>query len=118
MSISEFGNSTTSVYGSYALSEFSALSALGTLSTASTIVFAVVKLPIAKLSDIIGRGYTLAITVLLCTVSYALMASASGVGSYATGNILYWIGQSGINMMTTIIISDITSARRRGYVDN
>jgi MFS family permease len=81
------------------------------------IAFGVVKLPIAKLSNIIGRGYTLAITVSLYTVSYILMASASGIGSYAAGMVFYKIGQSGTNVMTTVIISDITNLRWRGYVD-
>ena len=114
---SELDNTTVYVYNNYSLSEFGALSALGSLFTANIIVFAVVKLPIAKLSNVIGRGYTLTITVSLYTISYILMASAPGIGSYAAGSILYRVGQSGTNVMTTIIISDITSPRRRGYVD-
>jgi len=80
------------------------------------IVFAVVKLPIAKVSNVIGRGYTLAIMISLYAVSYVLMASASGIGVYAAGIILYRLGQSGTNVVTTVIISDITSPRWRGYV--
>lgn len=80
------------------------------------IVFAVVKLPIAKLSNVIGRGYTLAIAISLYTMSYAIMASSSGIAAYAAGSIIYRIGQSGTNVMTTVVISDITSPRWRGYV--
>ncbi|KAJ8126464.1 hypothetical protein O1611_g7173 [Lasiodiplodia mahajangana] len=110
----ELDNSTVYVYSNYATSDFSALSTLGTLSTASTIVFGVVKVPIAKLSNIIGRGYTLAITVSFYTISYILMASSSSIGAYAVGMVLYKIGQSGTNVMTTVLISDITSLRWRG----
>ncbi|KAI1746677.1 MFS general substrate transporter [Xylaria castorea] len=114
MILFELDNSTISVYSNYATSEFGALSALGSLNTASMIAFGVVKLPIAKLSNIIGRGYTLAITISLYTVSYILMASASGIQLYAAGMVLYKIGQSATNVMTTVIISDITSLRWRG----
>jgi MFS family permease len=86
------------------------------LSTVNTIVFAVVMLPIAKLSNIIGRGYTIAIAVSLCTISYALMASASGFSLYAAGSILHWVGLAGTTAMISVIISDITTTRWRGYV--
>lgn len=98
------------------MSEFGALSTLGSLTTASMIVFAVVKLPIAKLSNVIGRGYTLLISVSLYVISYVLMASATGIKAYAAGVILYRAGQSGTNVMTTVIISDTTSPRSRGYM--
>ncbi|KAI0541770.1 major facilitator superfamily domain-containing protein [Xylaria digitata] len=114
MILFELDNSTISVYSNYSTSEFGALSALGSLNTASTIAFGVVKLPIAKLSNIIGRGYTLAITILLYTISYILMASASDIVSYAAGMVLYKIGQSGTNAMAAVIISDLTSLRWRG----
>ncbi|RYP41543.1 hypothetical protein DL767_000970 [Monosporascus sp. MG133] len=115
MILFELDNTTLHVYTNYSTSEFGALSTLGSLFTASMIVFAVVKLPIAKLSNVIGRGYTLAITVSMYTISYVLMASAPGIGSYAAGSILYRVGQSGTNVMTTVIISDITSPRWRGF---
>lgn len=51
----EFSNSTTWTLESYATSSFNDLSLLATLNTAATILFAVVKPPIAKISDAIGR---------------------------------------------------------------
>ena len=96
------------------MSEFGALSAQGPLFTASMIVFAIVKLPIAKLSNVIGRGWTLVVTISLYTISYILMASASDVGAYAVGTILYRVGQSGTNVMTNVIISDLTKPRWKG----
>lgn len=113
---SELDNTTLNVYSNYSTSQFGSLSTLGSLFTAGMIVFAVVKLPIAKLSNVIGRGYTLAMAVSLYIMSYILMTSSSNIGSYAAGNIIYRMGQSGTNVMTTVIISDITSPRWRGYV--
>ncbi|KAK3989751.1 major facilitator superfamily domain-containing protein [Cladorrhinum sp. PSN332] len=112
--IGEFDNTTVQVYSNYSLSEFDALSALGSLFTAGIIVFAVVKVPIAKLSNSIGRGYTLVITVSLFTLSYILMASASSAVMYAAGNIVYRAAQSGTNIMTNVVISDMTTLRQRG----
>jgi bifunctional ADP-heptose synthase (sugar kinase/adenylyltransferase) len=70
------------------------------LSTATTIIFAVVKPPIAKISNVIGRGYTLILTISCYLLAYMLMASAKNIGPYAAGLVFYNIGQSGTNVMT------------------
>jgi Na+/melibiose symporter-like transporter len=100
---SELDNSTVYTYSNYATSDFSQLSALGTLSTATTIIFAVVKPPIAKLSNVIGRGETFCMTISCYLLAYMLMASSQTIGSYAAGMIFYNIGQSGTNVMTVRI---------------
>lgn len=77
-------------------------------------MFAVVKPPVAKLSDVIGRGQTYLLTIAFYILSYILMASAQSIGVYAVGTIFHSIGQSGTNLMNDITVSDITSARWRG----
>lgn len=54
----ELDNATVYNYQNYASSSFNQLSKLASLGTAGTIIFAVVKPPIAKLSNVIGRGET------------------------------------------------------------
>ncbi|KAL1878106.1 hypothetical protein VTK73DRAFT_8067 [Phialemonium thermophilum] len=115
MILYELDNSTVYVYNNYSTSSFNALSKLATLSTASTIIFAVVKPPIAKLSDVIGRGYTYVITISFYILAYILMASATSINSYAAGSVFYSVGQSGTNIMNDIVISDITTARWRAF---
>ena len=100
----------------YSLSEFGALSSLGMLNTAGTIIFAVIKTPIAKLSDVIGRGHTLAIVLFFYVVPYILMSSATSLPLYFAGKVLSKIGQSGANVISTVVISDITTPRQRGQV--
>jgi MFS family permease len=100
---SELDNSTVYTYSNYATSNFSELSALGTLSTATTIIFAVVKPPIAKLSNAIGRGQTFCGTICCYLVAYILMASSKTFGPYAAGMVFYNVGQSGTNVMTVRI---------------
>lgn len=97
---SELDNSTVYIYSNYSTSDFDNLSALGTLNTATVIIFAVAKPPIAKISNVIGRGQTLAMTVCFYLLAYILMSSAKSLGPYAGGMVFYNIGQSGMNVMT------------------
>ncbi|KAI0477094.1 siderochrome-iron transporter [Xylariaceae sp. FL0804] len=115
MILFELDNSTVYVYNNYSTSAFGHLSALGSLSTATTIIFAVVKPPIAKISDVLGRGQTFIFTITCYLVAYMLMASAKSIGPYAAGLVFYNVGQSGTNVMTNVIVSDITSPRVRGF---
>jgi len=134
---SELDNATVYTYSNYSTSDFNSLSALGTLSTATVIIFAVAKPPIAKISNVIGRGQTLALTVVFYILAESVMASAKGIAAYASGQVFYNIGQSGMNVMTVgsrfvdplqcsttamliidrqhIIIADITTPRWRGF---
>lgn len=87
MVVYELDNTTTYIYGHYILSSFNKLSIGAALSTAGTILFAVVKPPIAKLSNIIGRGETYCFTISCYVISYILFASAKSFGAYATGYV-------------------------------
>ncbi|KAJ5591712.1 siderochrome-iron transporter [Penicillium hispanicum] len=115
MVLYELDNSTVYVYNNYSTSSFDALSKLAALSTAGAVLFAVIKPPIAKLSNVMGRGQTYMMTISLYVLSYILMASAKTFNTYAAGYILYVTGQSGTNIMNDIVISDISSARWRGF---
>ncbi|KAJ5379048.1 major facilitator superfamily domain-containing protein [Penicillium cosmopolitanum] len=111
----ELDNSTVSIYNNYSTSSFNGLSKLATLNTAGAVLFAVMKPPIAKISNVIGRGQTYTMTMCLYILSYILMASAKSLNTYAAGYIFYVMGQSGTNIMNDIVISDISSARWRGF---
>ena len=54
-------------------------------------------------------------TISFYVLSYILMASAKTINTYAAGVVFYTIGQSGTNIMNDIIISDISTARWRGF---
>ncbi|KAJ5280917.1 siderochrome-iron transporter [Penicillium angulare] len=111
----ELDNSTVYIYNNYSTSSFNALSKLATLSTAGSVLFAVIKPPIAKLSNVMGRGQTYMMTISLYVLSYILMASAKSLNAYAAGYILYVMGQSGTNIMNDIVIADLSNARWRGF---
>ena len=82
MIVYELDNTTVYVYGNYALSSYNQLSIGAALGTAGVIIFAVVKPPIAKLSNIIGRGETYCFTVSCYVLSYILFASSKNFGTY------------------------------------
>ncbi|KAI1372505.1 MFS general substrate transporter [Hypoxylon crocopeplum] len=115
MIIYEIDNSTVYIYRNYATSELSELSKLATLSTAGTIIFAVAKPPVAKLSNVIGRGGTYLIAIIFYLLAYIIMASAKDFNAYAAGSIFYSFGQSATNLMNDIVIADLTTARYRAF---
>ncbi|KAI1391768.1 MFS general substrate transporter [Hypoxylon trugodes] len=115
MIVYEIDNSTVYIYKNYASSEFEELSKIATLSTAGTIIFAVAKPPIAKLSNVIGRGGTYLIAISFYILSYIVMASAKAFNAYAAGSIFYAFGQSATNLMNDIVIADLTTARYRAF---
>ncbi|QDS73308.1 hypothetical protein FKW77_005985 [Venturia effusa] len=113
--IYQFDNALIFNYRNYAVSAFNKVSALGALGAASSIIFAVAKPPIAKLSDVIGRAQTYALLVMFMVLSYIITASSKSFNNYAAGNIIYTFGQTGINVMNDIIISDFTEMRWRSF---
>ncbi|GIC86116.1 putative siderochrome-iron transporter [Aspergillus udagawae] len=114
----ELDNSTMSTYRNFAASEFGQLSMLATLNTVTSIVSAVSKPPIAKLSDVLGRAEAYIITVTCYILAYILCASARSFDTYAGGCVLYALGQSGTSILNAIVVSDISPMRWRGFVYN
>ncbi|KAK7460674.1 hypothetical protein VKT23_009389 [Stygiomarasmius scandens] len=115
MIIFELDNSTVYNYQTFATSSFNQLSLLAAIQTCQTIVSAVMKPPIAKISDVMGRGETYIFTTTCYLLSYFLCASSKTVNVYAGGAVFYAIGQTGTQVLDQIIISDISTARWRGF---
>ncbi|KAI5860939.1 MFS general substrate transporter [Durotheca rogersii] len=115
MIVYEVDNTTVSIYRTYAVSEFQELSKSASVGIASTIIFAVAKPPIAKLSNVIGRGATYLIAVGFYILSYVLMASAHSFNVFAASSIFYSLGQSATNLMSDVVIADLTTARYRAF---
>lgn len=115
MTMYELDNTTVYTYMVYATSSFNEISKLSTLSTSGTIIWAVIKPFVAKLSDVLGRGETYLFCITCYLLAYVLIASSSHFGAYAAGYVFYCVGQSGLNTMNDIIIADISTARWRGF---
>ncbi|KKK25968.1 siderochrome-iron transporter [Aspergillus ochraceoroseus] len=118
MVIYELDNSTVGTYRNFATSDFHHLSMLATLNTAASIISAVSKPPIAKLSDVLGRAEAYIITVTFYILSYILCASSKSFSTYAGGYVFYAIGQAGTAILNSTIVSDLSSMRWRGFMYN
>lgn len=116
--ISELDNSTVGTYRNFATSDFDALAELATLNTAASIISAISKPPIAKISDVLGRGEAYVFAVTCYVVSYILCASSKNFSTYAGGYVLYSIGQAGTSFLNATIVSDLSSMRWRGFAYN
>ncbi|KKK25239.1 siderochrome-iron transporter [Aspergillus rambellii] len=114
----ELDNSTVGTYRNFATSDFHHLSMLATLNTAASIISAVSKPPIAKLSDVLGRAEAYIITVTFYILSYILCASSKSFSTYAGGYVFYAIGQAGTAILNSTIVSDLSSMRWRGFMYN
>jgi len=69
--------------------------------------------PIAKISDTIGRSWTLVGTVSCYLLSYILVSASQNFAQYGVGLVFYTIAQTGTNIVLDLIVSDISSARWR-----
>ncbi|KAL4784991.1 major facilitator superfamily domain-containing protein [Aspergillus varians] len=118
MVIYELDNSTVGAYRNFATSDFHHLGMLATLNTAASIITAIFKPPIAKLSDVLGRGEAYVITVFFYILSYILCASSNSFDTYAGGYVFYSIAQAGMAILNSTIVSDLSSMRWRGFAYN
>ncbi|KAI6000943.1 hypothetical protein EDC04DRAFT_2791361 [Pisolithus marmoratus] len=99
--------STTSAYLTFATSSFGEHSLIGAITVVQSLIVAVGKPVIAKIADVSSRGTA------YVTVRYSVIASAPSVGAIAGGIILYAIG---LQLLTQIVIADITTLTWRGLV--
>ncbi|KAL4894902.1 putative transporter [Aspergillus ambiguus] len=118
MIVYELDNSTVGTYRNFATSDFDQLPMLATLNTAASIITAVCKPPIAKVSDVLGRAEAYLITLVIYILSYVLCASSKSFNTYAGGYVLYSVGTAGTAILNSTVISDLSSMRWRGFVYN
>lgn len=91
---------------------------LATLGTVTSIISAVFKPPIAKLSDVLGRAQAYIFTITCYVLSYILCASSKSYSTYAGGYVFYAVGQTGTSILDSIMVSDLSSMRWRGFAYN
>ncbi|KAJ7632776.1 drug:h+ antiporter [Roridomyces roridus] len=107
---------TTYTYLSYATSEFGGHRLLGLIQVVQGIIIAVGKPVIAKLADVRSRGTAYCAVLFFYVLGYTVIATAQNIQAVATGIILYAIGYTGLQLLTQIVIADITTLKWRGLV--
>ncbi|KZS87432.1 MFS general substrate transporter [Sistotremastrum niveocremeum HHB9708] len=110
--------STTSYYLTFATSEFSEHALISSVQVAQGIIVAVGKPVIAKVADVTSRATAYITVLVFYVVGYIIIASAQSVGSIAAGIIIYAVGYTGLQLLTQIIIADITSLKWRGLISS
>lgn len=106
---------TTSTYLAFATSAFSRHSLLGAISTATSVLGGVSKPFIAKLSDITSRPWAYAVSLVFYVVGIAVIAGSHSVSYVAAGELLLTVGATGLDLVTDIIVADITPLQWRGF---
>lgn len=110
--------SMVSTYSTYALSDLNRLSMEGTLDVASSVISVVLKLPLAKASDVLGRAQTYSFLVCIYILAYLVEAVAPSFNVFALGAALYTAGAAGTHVLDFILMADVTSMRNRGLAVN
>ncbi|CAE6524685.1 unnamed protein product [Rhizoctonia solani] len=106
---------TTSNYLPLATSSFGQHAFIGTIGTAQGIITAVGKPCIAKIADLFSRPTAYIVVLIFYVVGYILIACAQTVYAIAGGMVLYTVGHTGLDLVTDIIIADITPLKWRGF---
>ncbi|CAG8059727.1 unnamed protein product [Penicillium salamii] len=93
-------------------------SVLSTLSIATSIISAVSKPFIAKISDITSRPYTYLLTLFFYVIGYIIVASCKSISAYVIGEVFVSIGSSGLDLTNDIIVADLTPLEWRGFASS
>ncbi|KAJ3051275.1 hypothetical protein HK097_007736 [Rhizophlyctis rosea] len=112
-------SNTNWVLTPFVASEFAQHSLIYTVGIIDNLVSSIVKIPLAKLSDVFGRAETYLVSLIIYEIGFILMTFATkSVQQYAAASILYTVGAQGIYLMQQIIIADLTSLSNRGFLSS
>ncbi|WWC89100.1 uncharacterized protein L201_004018 [Kwoniella dendrophila CBS 6074] len=106
---------TTTIFAPWATSSFGQHANLAAVSTASQIIRAVSKPFIGKMSDITSRPTTYVIVLGFYVVGFVVAASAQTFPAYTVGMCFTAAGKSGLDLLSDIIVGDLTVLEWRGF---
>ncbi|KAL2164232.1 hypothetical protein VTH06DRAFT_3448 [Thermothelomyces fergusii] len=97
----------------FAVSSFNNHSLLSTVFVVQGVVNAVIKPPMAKLADVLGRLEAFCMSIILCVLGYIQMAASRNVQTYASAQILYSAGSTGLQILQQVFIADTSDFLNR-----
>ncbi|KAM7193263.1 Major facilitator superfamily domain containing protein [Naviculisporaceae sp. PSN 640] len=103
----------TYVLTAFATSSFKNHSLLSTVYVVQSVVNAVIKPPMAKIANVFGRLEAFGISVTLCVLGYILMASSQNIETYASAQIFYSAGSTGLQILQQVFIADTSTFLNR-----
>ncbi|SMY23173.1 unnamed protein product [Zymoseptoria tritici ST99CH_1A5] len=102
-------------FNAIASSDFSQHASLGAVNTASSIIRAISKPFLGKLSDITSRPTTYVVVLVVYAVGFAVAASSQGLAAYIVGASFTAFGKSGLDLLSDIIVGDLTPLEWRAF---
>ncbi|KAK2746075.1 hypothetical protein FQN57_003415 [Myotisia sp. PD_48] len=97
----------------YATSSFSKHSLISTVLVVQGVVNAVIKPPMAKFADVFGRFEAFCVAVFVYVLGYAQMAASTNVQTYASAQIFYSAGSTGLQILQQVFIADSSNLLNR-----
>ncbi|KAL8937589.1 MAG: hypothetical protein Q9211_003606 [Gyalolechia sp. 1 TL-2023] len=104
---------TTTNLTVYATSAFSTHSLVATVLVVQGVVNAVIKPPMAKIANAFGRLEAFSISVFLYVIGYIQMALSNNVRTFASAQIFYSAGNTGLQILQQIFIADTSDLLNR-----
>lgn len=106
---------TSTIFTTMASSTFGKHSSLAAVSTAGQIIRAISKPFIGKLADITSRPTTYVVVLIFYVVGFTVAASSSTFSAYTVGICFTSVGKSGLDLLSDIIVGDLTPLQWRGF---
>ncbi|KAL3476240.1 siderophore iron transporter mirC [Aspergillus californicus] len=100
----------------YATSAFSKHSLISTVLVVQNVVNAVIKPPMAKIADVFGRYEAFCVSILIYILGYIQMAASTNVQTYASAQIFYAAGSTGLQILQQVFIADSSSLLNRALL--
>ncbi|KAL8970690.1 MAG: hypothetical protein Q9183_001391 [Haloplaca sp. 2 TL-2023] len=97
----------------FATSAFSTHSLVATVLVVQGVVNAVVKPPMAKIANAFGRLEAFSLSIVLYVVGYIQMAGSNNVKAFASAQIFYSAGNTGLQILQQIFIADTSDLLNR-----
>ncbi|KAJ9482671.1 Siderophore iron transporter [Penicillium thymicola] len=100
----------------YATSSFSKHALISTVLVIQNVVNAVIKPPMAKIADVFGRFEAFCLSILIYVLGYIQMASSTNVQTYASAQIFYSAGSTGLQILQQVFIADSSDLLNRAFL--
>lgn len=104
------------LYLNFACSEFGALASFSTIAIVQQLCFAIAKPPVAKVSDVFGRAKAYLVSLVIYVLGYIVVSTAPSLSRLMFGIVLQATGNTGLQVLQSIIIADSTTAKWRGLI--
>lgn len=77
---------------------------------------AVIKPPMAKVADVFGRFEAFCVSILIYILGYVQMAASTNVQTYASAQIFYSAGSTGLQILQQVFIADSSDLLNRAFL--